>query len=120
MRISDWSSDVCSSDLALLWVCSASRDRPTRLMSATALMITSQKAAAILSQRVRESRSDGASGRVMAASTRAGLRQARPWRYGEGWRKGRREPRAGYDRQSVGSGESVSVRLDLEVSPTIK
>src|SRR3546814_16941310 len=99
MRISDWSSDVCSSDLtrrpsaltcascALLWVCSASRDRPTLLMSATALMSSSQKAAAILSQRVRESRSDGAWGRVMAASPRAGLRPARTWRCRAGWRE---------------------------------
>ena len=68
-----WSASACCSDrprtrpsaltcasFAVLWVCSASRDRPTLLMSATALMSNSQKAAEILSQRVRESRSDGA------------------------------------------------------------
>ena len=85
---------TCAS-CALLWVCSASRDRPTLLMSATALMSSSQKAAATLSQRVRELRSDGAWGKVMAASPRAGRRPARAWRCRAGWRKGRWEHRAG-------------------------
>jgi hypothetical protein len=70
------------------------RDRPTLLMSATALMSTSQKAAEILSQRVRELRSDGAwEGHGCISSGRSASGTA--WRCRAGWRKGRREHRAG-------------------------
>src|SRR3546814_18156224 len=92
MRISDWSSDVCSSDLPYELSCSAvcglEHGRGDRLGQARAVESDAQVLTRVLSARV-------------LAPGRAQLRT--PGEY----------PEIRCDRNSVAEGKSVSVRVDL-------
>src|SRR3546814_17244140 len=98
MRISDWSSDVCSSDLA------AQHGRPRREAEPFSRPALRRPAAACRHRpRARHASQDHA--------VRRGHLGARP---GAGRRGAERDPQAWLrDRKSVVEGKSVSVRLDL-------
>src|SRR3546814_17947784 len=113
MRISDWSSDVCSSDLAGLpgprSLADEFADRPQLLDGG----VDNIRSAGSAASRRRATSSLSAS--PAAASDRASLRAAAAWRPGStAQRKNSTIARARCrDRKSVVEGKSVSVRVDL-------
>src|SRR3546814_14757451 len=109
MRISDWSSDVCSSDLGRL---EATRDRPSP--PARALMPDPRRPCAISQQSSPRLRSGGRA-RLRGVMSMAQFQILCPHSEAE-WRPITIEfifAPNGEDRKSVGKGKSVSVRVDL-------
>src|SRR3546814_15484703 len=94
MRISDWSSDVCSSDLGLAW---------------EHLVSWMENGAGTARSWARRT---GSTGFDIPDPTR-GWRSARALRGGVTWRRPRIAASKNEDRKSVVSGKSVSVRVDL-------
>src|SRR3546814_16932433 len=109
MRISDWSSDVCSSDLK----CGEQRRRAHRPVGAPPLA----RPAGRLASRFEAGRAGPARRDQAARSAAAGGGDFRPWQYRDG---GPRHQARRVDRKSVVWGKSVSVMVDLGGGRSIK